>query len=246
MRAATLALIALVAACEPRDSGRTRDADATIPVVHIPPLDEHGDGLGTAFAVSTDGWWLTSRHVASACEIVALVAPGERPLIVEQVVVHDTADLALLRTGGLFTPDRMTMSRRNFAEAQEGAAIGYPRGRFASLPLVHAGPVSFAFAEPDMPDGPGEAWMAGERRIWNGGSGGPIVDEDGRVLGVVAAQSNDRRMIYAVPRDVVGRFLRRNDVSDAGRRAVLDESGAYEALAADGLVRRVACQAARD
>lgn len=246
MRALPLALILLLAACDAIEAARPSLQEAQqIPIVNIPPLDDHGDGLGTAFAVSTDGWWLTSRHVASACEIVALLAPDERPLIVKQVEVHETADLALLRTRNLYTPTRMAISRRSLAEAQQGAAIGFPRGRFAALPLRHAGPVSFAFTEADMPDGPGESWMAGERVIWNGGSGGPIVDEDGRVLGIVAAQSNDRRMIYAVPREIAARFLRQHDVSSAGGRLELtgDARDRYSALAADGLVRRVACQA---
>lgn len=249
MRCVTLGLAALLlAACDAIERAREPEPDAPVPVVNIPPLDDHGDGLGTAFAVSTDGWWLTSRHVASACAVVALVAPDEPALRVERVEVHETADLALLRTRELSAPSRMTLSRRALDTGTEGAAIGFPRGSFASLELTLAGTVAFAFADKDIPDGEGEAWVARERRAWNGGSGGPIVDDDGRVLGVVAAQSNDRRMMYAVPREIVARFLRTMNVSAAGARVDVsgDRDARYAQLAEDGLVRRVACLAQRE
>ncbi len=242
--ALTLIALALIA-CDAPNAAHGPRAEQQVPIVSIPPLDEHGDGLGTAFAVSTDGWWLTSRHVASACAVVALIAPNEPSLRIERIEVHETADLALLRTRELSAPSRLIMARQALAPGQAGAAIGFPRGAFAALELTLSGPVSFAFADEDIPDGRGEAWTASDQRPWNGGSGGPIVDQTGRVLGVVAAQSNDRRMMYAVPRDIVVSFLRDNNVSAAGGRPDLsgDRAARYAELVNDGLVRRVACLA---
>jgi len=45
--------------------------------------------------------------------------------------------------------------------------------------------------------------------VRQGNSGGPVVDEDGRVVGTIFAQRIEGGAGYAVPTDVVGNDLRR-------------------------------------
>ena len=54
------------------------------------------DGIGTAFSINTDGYWMTARHVVDGCSDVSLLVAPNRYLPVQDVSVSDTNDLALL------------------------------------------------------------------------------------------------------------------------------------------------------
>jgi serine protease Do len=36
--------------------------------------------MGSAFAISQDGWWLTARHVVDGCEAIGLIVSPRRGL----------------------------------------------------------------------------------------------------------------------------------------------------------------------
>ena len=54
------------------------------------------DGIGTAFSINTDGYWMTARHVVDGCEDVSLLVAPNRYLPVRDVSVSETNDLALV------------------------------------------------------------------------------------------------------------------------------------------------------
>src|ERR1700748_1663616 len=42
-------------------------------------------GLGTAFAISEDGWWVTARHVVDSCEQVGIIVSRQAAAPVQVV-----------------------------------------------------------------------------------------------------------------------------------------------------------------
>jgi serine protease Do len=46
-------------------------------LVEVGPV---ASGMGSAFAISQDGWWLTARHVVDGCEAIGLIVSPRRGL----------------------------------------------------------------------------------------------------------------------------------------------------------------------
>src|SRR5947209_1491307 len=129
------------------------------------------DRQGTAFAFRRRGLLVTNAHVVGSGRRVTVVTPGghRAPGVVIAVDARD--DLALIRTPTL----RLAPLKVRRAVPQPGQAV-YAIGSPLGLPgTVSRGVVSAVRAggaiQTDAPVNPGN-------------SGGPLVDSNGRVLGV--------------------------------------------------------------
>ena len=177
-------------------------------LVHV---NEPKDGIGTAFAINTKGQWVTARHVVDGCDSVGLlVAPGQY-VPVETVTVDPAHDLALLSTGRSPNPVRLDLGSP-LKVGTEGYHVGYPQGRpgevatrlMARSKLITRGRRDGS--EPIL------AWAEvgrtrGLEGTLGGISGGPVFDHNGRVRGVVVAESPRRGRIYTAAPDSVEAFL---------------------------------------
>ena len=169
---------------------------------------EHGRGSG--FFVSSDGYLLTNAHVISnAAHIAVLVQTGTASLDGGQTReyearvagVDDDNDLALLKIDAENLPFFDLASGRNPRQGQLVLAYGNPMGlsQSATLGLVSA-------VERQLnPDDP-RVYIQTDAPLNPGNSGGPLVDLDGRLLGVntmILSQSGGSEGIgFAVPLEV--------------------------------------------
>ena len=137
-------------------------------------------GLGSGFALA-DGLIVTNRHVVGQPRQVTLATWDGRSLSADVAGIALDADLALLRVTGADLPvARLRAEPVTVGEVV--AAVGYPGG----------GPATITTG---MVTGLRPATVAGERsevivtdaRVRQGNSGGPLVDAEGRVVGVVFA-----------------------------------------------------------
>jgi S1-C subfamily serine protease len=139
---------------------------------------------GTGFFITDDGYLISNCHVIKDAAQVRLATSAG--LISARVVRMDTADdLALLKAEGRFAPLPITSSRAVKLGATV-ATVGFPdvglqgfapkfaRGEIASLSGAADDARYFQISVPLQP----------------GNSGGPLVDEHGNVVGVVAAKLN--------------------------------------------------------
>ncbi|MBL8548788.1 MAG: trypsin-like peptidase domain-containing protein [Hyphomonadaceae bacterium] len=169
-------------------------------------------GLGTAFAISQEGWWLTARHVVDACNRVGIVVSRNTAIQVKEVRVARFADLALLQTdrapGALALDDK----ENRLQIGQSAFHVGFPQGRTGEASsrligretLVARG--RYQFEQPVL------AWAETGRTgnlqgTLSGISGGPTIDEAGRVIGVTVAESARRGRIYTASPASIARFL---------------------------------------
>jgi S1-C subfamily serine protease len=174
-----------------------------------PPRRRSGISTGTGFVIDEQGHVVTNAHVVENAEKVRLLVEGEQ-LIPATVVGSDlSTDLAVLKVD----PDDVELAPLELASSSEVRvgdpvlAIGNP---FGLEDTVTSGIVSARQRRITAPDGYAtEGAIQTDAAVNPGNSGGPLVDLEGRVIGVnsqiatggVAEQSAG--IGFAVPADTV-------------------------------------------
>jgi serine protease Do len=190
-------------------------------LVEVGPV---ASGMGSAFAISGEGWWLTARHVVDGCQDVGLIVSRGSAVPVIEVKRALFADLALLRTDQAPAALAIDTSERQFQINQRAFHVGFPQGRpgeaYSRLigreTLVARG--RYDLEEPVL------AWAeqgrtSGLRGSLAGISGGPAFGANGQVIGVTVAESARRGRIYTAAPSSILRFLRLEQVEATGTPA---------------------------
>jgi S1-C subfamily serine protease len=140
---------------------------------------------GTGFVVHRDGYILTNAHVVQECNEVEVT--GEHLQTTAEIIAKDSAhDIALLQT--LDMPASAALFRSSNLPMNEGDAVlvvGHPLG--AAL--------TTRTAEFIADNGPlGEAkWLRFSNSVFQGNSGGPLLDGAGQVVGMIMAKATTYR-----------------------------------------------------
>jgi len=195
----------------------------------------HAVSSGSGFIVAPDRV-LTNQHVVNGCNRVVMRAPDGRWLgAVPPARVDADLDLALLAVPGLPGPALSFRSGPAVRRGEGVVAYGFPlAGLLSSDPKLTRGEVN------------GLAGLGNNRSqfqisaaVQPGNSGGPLLDMQGHVTGVVVSKLNAQRVAqrtgdiaqnvnFAVKGEAAVGFLRR-----AGVQPVLAESTGPERSAAD-------------
>jgi S1-C subfamily serine protease len=212
MRSAIIGLLAasaLLGGCDSRASRSMTDAaEIAVPAVVTlslgggqpnAPQAEAPVQLGSGFVVSADGLIVSSSQVVGALPVARAVFADGVARQAEVVGRDDQAGVVLLKVTG----DK-PFKFLKFAEAapktgQSVLLVGAPFGLGGS---VSGGIVSYASRklDPTAPYG----LVQTDAALSAGGSGGPLLDTEGAVLGVAEASlSNIPGVAYAVPASVV-------------------------------------------
>lgn len=155
---------------------------------------------GTGFCVHPDGYVLTNHHVIEGASEILARSPRHRCRL-EPVFADPINDLALLRADA---PPPGIALFRDGPQARLGETVivvGYPLGGLlGSGPQVTTGNISSLL-------GPGDDTRALQftAPTQSGNSGGPLLDSDGAVVGVVSSKLNAVRvheMTGDVPQNV--------------------------------------------
>ncbi len=211
------------------------------PVISI-ELEAKMTSTGTAFSLGAQGLWMTAKHVAEGCSRIAIMrGPGDR-VFVSRAISHPRADISILETGegapGLgFTSAPLKIG-------QDGFHFGFPQGQPGAVYSTLLGRQRMRVTKSrNTTSEPVIAWIerirdADPDQTLAGISGGPILDDEGAVVGVHVAGSIRRGRNYSVapisiaelfemarmspPRDnnppVDPRLLNPSRFAEAGRR----------------------------
>jgi len=204
----------------PPEIGDLLPGDSPRDLTVLVNVDAPQSGVGTAFAITNDGAWLTARHVVDGCDKIALRMSNQTFLPV-QAEISPNADLAVL-TGNwerepirsdLYTPRRL---------GEYGFFFGFPQSRPGEVTGKLLGRGRMKVKGRYRTNEPILAWAetgrsSGLKGSLGGLSGGPVLDADGEIIGVVAAESIRRGRVYSVaPRNL---------------RSLVNENKAYKARA---------------
>ena len=148
-----------------------------------------GAGIGSGVIVNDDGSIMTANHVVDGARVITVVfADGSESAA--QVVAAYPNDLAVLKAARgpeLIVPAVLGGSG---TVGEETFAVGNPLGLTASL---SAGVVSGLDRSISAPK-PGAARLTGliqfDAAVNPGSSGGPLLNRDGQVIGIVTALAN--------------------------------------------------------
>lgn len=169
-------------------------------------------GLGSGVIYSSDGHILTNAHVVAGASKVTVTLPDGRRMPAGVLGADPANDLAVLRVAN----GRLPVAQLTAAPLRVGqlvAAIGNPFGLDFT---VTAGVVSAL--NRSLPAGPGqqlERLIQTDTPINPGNSGGPLVDVQGRVVGITTAIVPwGQGLGFAVPTatayEVIGRIAERH------------------------------------
>lgn len=142
---------------------------------------------GTAFIVRPDGLLVTAFHVVRGADAIVIACPGKEPISVEVETASSTTDLALLRARGITTPDYLSFSDpRLMSVGAKVFTVGYP------APDLLGKDAKFTEGVISSLSGPGgdASFLQTTVAAHGGNSGGPLVNEQGEVVGVVIATAS--------------------------------------------------------
>jgi putative serine protease PepD len=187
---------------------RSKDA-----VAYITSKTGQGTATGTGFAISKDGYLVTNAHVVDGASSVSVKVGDSKAVTAKVVGVDQSTDIALLKidTGG--TP-LQTLTLGDSSKVQVGDpvfAIGNPFGLDRTLTT---GVVSALQRSIDAPNGYAISNVIQTDAALNpGNSGGPLLDANGRVIGVNSqiestatsptGEGQNSGIGFAVPSDTV-------------------------------------------
>jgi S1-C subfamily serine protease len=172
----------------------------------------HGSACG--LGVEGSGWVaspeivVTNAHVVAGHDDTEVTTPTGAELDAQVLHYEPRNDLAVLAVPGLAEPP-LALAQRPRAETR-AAAVGYPEGGPLTLTAARLGRTGTVISEDSYGRGPVERRMTPFRGVVrNGNSGGPVVDNAGRVLTTVFATSlaEGPPSGLGVPNDVVGDAL---------------------------------------
>lgn len=192
----TVSLVAAVlATCAAADmSGAIERVSDSVFTVKV------GDRVGAGFIVSPEGYALTSAHVAGDSAEVSLTLADSNQLTAEVEKKDDGRDLALLRLDRVNLPAVQFASSATLKQGAKVAALGSPLGLEGS---VTEGVVSAVNREID-----GKSYLQIDAALNEGNSGGPVIDERGRVVGIATAVIKEAENVgFAIPSNEAMEFL---------------------------------------
>ena len=158
-------------------------ADAVQSVVIIRQMNGDGEShaIGTGFAISADGLIATNLHVIGDARPLQVEAKGGRTYQVVEVHASERQmDLAILRVADPEGLKPLPLADSKLQQGEPVVLIGHPRG------LKHTVVEGLLSARKDVD---GQAMLQLSIPVEQGNSGGPVLDRQGGVHGVLTLKS---------------------------------------------------------
>ena len=167
-----------------------------------------GDKSGAGFIVSPDGCILTNNHVVENSDEADLKVKLQNDEELAATIAHTSTerDLCVLKLERTNLPVVQFASSDKLTSGQDVAAIGAPLGLEHS---VTRGVVSALAREIE-----GRKYIQIDAALNEGNSGGPVINEDGQVIGVAVMIATEAQNVgFAIPSAAVMQFMQANGLS---------------------------------
>jgi S1-C subfamily serine protease len=164
-----------------------------MPVAPKPaPQEEKRASSGTGFFVTREGHLVTNNHVIEGCTNIQIKPANGLPLAARILARDTTNDLALLKAD--YIAEKVATVRAGVRLGEAVAAFGFP------LNSVLASSGNFTLGNVTALAGIGDdtRFLQISAPVQPGNSGGPLLDENGNVVGVVTSKLNALKTVVAV------------------------------------------------
>jgi S1-C subfamily serine protease len=197
---------------------------ATVMVTVSGSGDQETMQMGSGFVVSPDGLVVTAAHVTGGLQVVNMIFADGSVARAELVGSDETADVAVFRV----TPGKPLVAL-SFADSNQVKAgqpvllMGAPYGLVgtATSGIVSAVNRQIGAAPIDEDDpfaqgalsGPVKSYIQTDAALTAGGSGGPLLNASGQVIGMASARESRGEpgagLAFAIPSNVVRDVIER-------------------------------------
>ena len=170
---------------------------------HGPPWARFGRrGVGSGVVLDAGGHILTNYHVVEGADRIIVTLPDGKVLSGTVIGGDEETDIAVVRVEGINLPPAEFRSDNGIKVGQPVLAIGNPLG-MPGGPTVTSGIVSSLTRSLQMYPGGGLKVIQTDAAVNPGSSGGPLIDLEGRVLGITTAvMTNAEGIGFAIPSKV--------------------------------------------
>lgn len=136
------------------------------------------DGHGSGFLVSEDGYILTNLHVVAGAKTLTIITNDGKTFPAILVRKNENKDLALLKVDNSFNYSFNISNQKNYNIGEDIFAIGTPNsiqlGQTLSKGIISGERISEE-----------ENYIQTDASVNSGNSGGPLINKNGELLGVV-------------------------------------------------------------
>jgi serine protease Do len=160
---------------------------------------------GSGFIINPEGYILTAQHVVDKSQDIEVrLADGERiPARIVGADVH--ADLAILKIAPRQPLPVLSLGDSSNNRVGDLAVVfGYPYGRESSMNVGIIGRPGRSFS-----DSASYEFIQTDAGAYAGGSGGPLLNSKGHVIGMITMASERGNMGFATPINVIKRLIPR-------------------------------------
>jgi serine protease Do len=221
--------------------GATSDEPSTTELLASPDPGRRGVARGSGVIVSTDGYVLTNHHVVAGADRIRVILADRRDLPARLVGSDSHTDIAVLKIEAERLSPASLADSSKVRVGQFALAMGNPFGVGQTVTLGIIGAVSRGrMGITDYED-----FLQTDAAINPGNSGGPLVDVEGRVIGVNTAilttgGGGNEGVGFAVPSDlarsVMDQLVREGHVIRGWLGVAVDDVSPADAEARGGSV----------
>ena len=179
-----------------------------------------GVGTGTGFVLTEDGYIATNYHVIEDAQTITVKFYNGQKVVAEVIGYSEIDDLAVIKVNATGLYYASLGSSADCIDGQNVYAVGTPAGEEYAW-SVTKGVVSFAQREVKLYDDEGilikkMKLIQTDTPVNPGNSGGPLVNADGEVLGIITLKLSGQyeNMGFAIPID--GAMVILNSIIETG------------------------------
>jgi serine protease Do len=164
-------------------------------------------GIGSGFIIDPSGLAVTNNHVVTGASTLDIYVEGEdEPLGAQVLGVSECSDLAVIDIEGDGFKEFLAWREGPIESSLHVNALGYPADdvEAGEKPdqTFSEGAVNSTEADVDLAWASVESVLEHAAQIRSGNSGGPLVDDNGRVVGInFAGGGVEAQQYYAISRD---------------------------------------------
>ena len=188
-----------------------RPAIVQVRVTNIIQANAKGDapqpqgGRGTGFIIHPQGYVLTAQHVIDNAKDIEIRFADMHRLAAKVVASDPQVDLALLKVEANRELPVLSLGDSDKVRVGEMAIVfGYPFGRESSMGVGIVSRPGRTYH-----DSAGYEFIQTDAGAYPGGSGGPLLNSKGHVIGLITMASERGNMGFATPINVIKRIIPR-------------------------------------